>query len=224
MSENVCIVYHHIRKRTIIYKTLTDEDIVFVDQIRLEDDWTTKSHMMLSKQTLKYAEEFSREVPQPDILIEPTEPMRAYVQHTTLPEALKVLLFKYDVQSAPFCDNQLANVEQTESLLAYWGLETHYFSPLSPIRYDEEEGDQLVALCETKTATPVKTTCDGGELCTPKTKPVETDDDESTPVPSRCWAPKKRRLSEENPEHKRPKFLRLSSGVGDSFQEQTPEK
>lgn len=203
MPENVCIVYSKTEKiRTIIYKTFTDDNIVFIEQFKEENEWATTNHMMLSTQVLTFAQEFSRESSQEVTFLDLLEPARVYVEHTDLPENLRLLLYKYDVKATPFGENQLTIVQQTEFLLQYWGLETHFFSPLSPVRNEE-----FVIL--SGSVTPIRNqTADNETDETPTGAYEVIYDDDETPQPSRCWAPKKRRLSLERQENREGKILR----------------
>lgn len=205
MPENVCIVYSPTEKsRTLIYKTFTDDKVVFVDQFRADDEWIVTDHMMLSTQVLSYAQEFCSETSQVSFLDLP-EPVRVYVVHTTLPENLRVLFYKYDIKATPFGENQLTMVQQTEMLLEYWDLQSHFFSPLSPLHKEEKE--EFVALDQP--ITPIRKPDSAHDaVLTPKNDAAANSDDGKSPEPSRCWAPKKRRISIEGQDSQPTKFTR----------------
>lgn len=193
-SENVCLFYHGLNKRTVIYRGFYDYDTVFVEQRKGENEWMTVSHMMLPNSVLDCAVAFKSASPRtyfPEF-DDPDGLAKEYVDHTLLPEDLRILLYKYDYKTAPFCENQLGIGEQIEDLLAHWKLETTWFSPQSPLPSDQSES--FVPLDEKVATTPVKSKAESN-IFTPTTQLVAESDD--SPLPEQCLAPKKRKLNHQ---------------------------
>lgn len=197
-ADNTCLIYSSSEKRTVIYKSYYEEDVVIVKQRKEGMQWVTRDHIMLPRNVLSIAVDFASAVTATSFIdLDSETPIYVYVPHATLSEDLRILMYKYDVESAPFCENQLGLVEQTETLLHFWDLENLNFSPLSPVRHREatEDTEEFKKL-EDAAETP-KNRNSPEAIETPKNSITTESDDDGTPKPSKCLAPKKRRITRE---------------------------
>lgn len=132
------------------------------------------------------------------------EPDLQRVNHTSLPEHLRKLFYKYDNENAPLSENQLGLWDDVNVLLEYWNVMTVDVSPLSPVPNAvcdiDLESFVTKEVAEPSSKFPVLS----NGLRTPeKQKTQNTENAEST-----CYAPRKKEFKTAHGVQKRRKLIR----------------